>query len=356
MESEVPDKDLSLNGPKSREISQKKTKNRIKVVQIVDEVNEKNNKTNVFNYEMGDKTREFDKLIEDLDFNFKYFVGEDSKRNVQRKSLFDRYAIDAYEDDVESIKIVEILNVMRSNVEIQEKSITLYDKFIKGGRNEDEIIELIKTEIQAGQIRKLKNIIDVCIDRKCLTLNIFKQWFPQTLSTLSFERKKNFILKYANCIPNNLDFYKYICHMCKRQREFDSLACVLAQIPSKFKKDNDILRYYGRLAMRSQMFNDAITIFAKIIESNETKVIDFLLIAECYIEVKKLIECNFVLMKGLLKYRDNFEILYRYVLFNFDRGEMILVRESIEELRNLKNLDSSYTNQLDFYCIDMIIK
>ena len=54
MESEVPGKDLSLNRPKSREISQKKTKNRIKVVQIVDEVNEKNNKTNVFNYDSID--------------------------------------------------------------------------------------------------------------------------------------------------------------------------------------------------------------------------------------------------------------------------------------------------------------
>jgi CRISPR/Cas system Type II protein with McrA/HNH and RuvC-like nuclease domain len=72
-----------------------------------------------------------------------------------------------------------------------------------------------------------------------------------------------FMKNHIKLFPNNLEFYKYMCHLCKRQRDFDSLSVVLHAIPLKLKQDVDILRYYGRLAMRSKMFHEAVDIFKK---------------------------------------------------------------------------------------------
>jgi hypothetical protein len=87
------------------------------------------------------------------------------------------------------------------------------------------------------------------------------------------------------------------------------------------------------------------------------KSVDYLLLAESYIEVRRLNDCKLILCAGLNKFENNVEILYRLVLFYFDRNEMKLVELYIDDLKKSYTNDPSLKRAIkDFYLGIMLEK
>ena len=174
---------------------------------------------------------------------------------------------------------------------------------------------------------------------KKLTLDLFSYWFSKRHNYMNYDQRADLVRKYIHEFPGNAEFYRMLCHCCKRCFSFDGLAFVLSFVPHTNKLDSCFLRYYGRLAIRAGLYSTSIKIFEELILRNDCIVNDYLLLAENHKGNNDNRSFENVLKKGKAKFPSEAEIPYRLALHYYDQKNFCGVGSCLKQSEKCSNIN-----------------